>query len=144
MQLRFSKTKAMHDETNSIRNSKWLHSAPQQENYNMMFYFAVSALFAEGLTPACDRIHDDVIKWKHFPRYWSFVWGIYRSPVNSPHKGQWRGAFSSTCAWIKGWVNNREAGDLGRHRTRYDVTVIFLRAQWWHWLSIIYLPELEG
>ena len=36
--------------------------------------------------------HDDVIKWKHFPRYWPFVWGIHRSPVNSPHKGQWRGA----------------------------------------------------
>ena len=31
--------------------------------------------------------HDYVIKWKHFPRYWPFVWGIHRSPVNSPHKG---------------------------------------------------------
>ena len=36
--------------------------------------------------------HDDVIKWKHFPRYWPFVWGIHRWPVNSPHKGQWHGA----------------------------------------------------
>ena len=36
--------------------------------------------------------HDDVIKWKHFPRYWPFVRGIRRSSVNSPHKGQWRGA----------------------------------------------------
>ena len=27
-------------------------------------------------------IHDDVIKWKHFPRYWPFVWGIHRSPVS--------------------------------------------------------------
>ena len=36
--------------------------------------------------------HDDVIKWKHFPRNWPFVPGNYRSPVNSPHKGQWRGA----------------------------------------------------
>ena len=36
--------------------------------------------------------HDDVIKWKHLPRYWPFVRGIHRSPVNSPHKGQWRGA----------------------------------------------------
>ena len=36
--------------------------------------------------------HDDVIKWKHFPRYWPFVRGIHRPPVNSPHKGQWRGA----------------------------------------------------
>ena len=32
--------------------------------------------------------HDDVIKWKHFPRYWPFLRGIHRSPVNSPHKGQ--------------------------------------------------------
>ena len=24
-------------------------------------------------------MHDDVIKWKHFPRYWSFVRGIHRS-----------------------------------------------------------------
>ena len=29
--------------------------------------------------------YDDVIKWKHFPRYWPFVWGIHRSPVNSLH-----------------------------------------------------------
>ena len=35
------------------------------------------------------RLHDDVIKWKHFPRCWPFVWGIHWSPVNSPHKGQW-------------------------------------------------------
>ena len=43
--------------------------------------------------------HDDVIKWKHFPRYWPFVRGIHRSPGNSPHKGQWRGAlmFSLIC-----------------------------------------------
>ena len=36
--------------------------------------------------------HDDVIKWKHFPRCWPFVCGIHRSPVNSPHKGQGREA----------------------------------------------------
>ena len=36
--------------------------------------------------------HDDVIQWKHFPRYWPFVRGIHRSQVNSPHKGQWRWA----------------------------------------------------
>ena len=41
----------------------------------------------------CIRVpHDDVIKWRHFPRYWSFVRGIHQSTVNSPHKGQWRGA----------------------------------------------------
>ena len=70
--------------------------------------------------------NDDVIKWKHFPRYWPFVRGIHRSPVNSPHKGQWRRAllFFFICAWINGWVNNREAGDLRRHRAHYDVTVM--------------------
>ena len=30
--------------------------------------------------------------WKHFPRYWPFCAGIHRSQVNSPHKGEWRGA----------------------------------------------------
>ena len=71
-------------------------------------------------------IHDDVIKWKHFPPYWPFSQGIHRWPVNSPHKGQWRGAsmFSLICAWINGWVNNREADDLRRNRAHYDVTVM--------------------
>ena len=71
-------------------------------------------------------LHDDVTKWKHFPRYWPFVRGIHRSPANSPHKGQWRGAlmFSLICAWINGWVNNCEAGDLRHHCTHYDVMVM--------------------
>ena len=33
-------------------------------------------------------MHDDVTKWKHFPRHWPFVRGIRRSPVNSLHKCQ--------------------------------------------------------
>ena len=75
----------------------------------------------------CSNYHDDVIKWKHFPRYWPFVRGIHRWPVNSPHKGQWRGAlaFSVIWAWINGWVNNGEAGDLRRYRAIYDVTVMW-------------------
>ena len=73
--------------------------------------------------------HDDVIKWKHFPRYWPFVRGIHRFPVNSPHKGQRRGAlmFSLICVWINGWVNDREAGDLRRYHAHYDVTVMDYR-----------------
>ena len=70
--------------------------------------------------------HDDVIKWKHFPRYWPFVQGIHRSPVISPHKGQWHGALmiSFICTWINGSVNNRGAGDLRRHHAHCDVNVI--------------------
>ena len=54
--------------------------------------------------------HDDVIQWKHFPRYWPFVRGIHRSPL--------------ICARINSWVNNGEAGDLRRHRGHYDVIVM--------------------
>ena len=32
--------------------------------------------------------HDDVIKWKHFPRYWPFVRGIHRSPVTGEFHAQ--------------------------------------------------------
>ena len=43
-----------------------------------------------------------------------------------PHKGQRRGALmlSLICAWIGGWVNNRQSGGLWRHRGHYDVTVM--------------------
>ena len=95
--------------------------------------------------------HDDVIKWKHFPRYWPFMRGIYRSPVNSPHEGQWRGAlmFSLIYVWINGWVNNRKAGDLRRYCVHYDVFVMRTvvnhcsffestpKLQWGH---VLYLP----
>ena len=69
-----------------------------------------------------NHMHDDVIKWKHFPRNWPFVRGIHRSP----HKGQWRGAlmFSFIYAWINDWVYNREAGDLRRQCGHYDVIVM--------------------
>ena len=51
-------------------------------------------------------VHYDVIRWKHFPRYWPFVRGIHR----------W--------AWINSWGNNHEAGDLTHHRAHYDVIVM--------------------
>ena len=86
-------------------------------------------------TIAQGEIHDDVIKAKHFPRNWPFVREIHRSPVNFPHKGQWRGAlmFSLIYAWINDWVNNREAGDLRHQHDHYDVIVMnlaFLAAIW--------------
>ena len=28
------------------------------------------------------------------------------------------------CAWINGWVNDPEAGDLRRHRAHYDIIVM--------------------
>ena len=73
--------------------------------------------------------HDGVLEWKHFPRYWPFVRGIQQWPMNSPHKGQWRGAlmFSLITAWTKGWINNRDADNLRRHHIHYHVTAMPLR-----------------
>ena len=76
-------------------------------------------------------VHDDVIKWKHFPCHWPFVRGIHRWPVNSPHKGQWRSAlmFSLIGSWINISVNNGEAGDLRQHCVHYDFTVMLSKFQ---------------
>ena len=40
----------------------------------------------EFLNRQVSSLHDDVIKRKHFPRYWPFVREIHRSPVNFPTK----------------------------------------------------------
>ena len=100
-------------------------------------------------------LHDDVIKWKRFPRYWPFVRGIHRSPMNSPHKGQWCGAsmFSFICPRTNVWVNNWDAGDLTRHSAHYRVTFMprghHQRQSWHHdnsrlsvfiLISILWLP----
>ena len=57
--------------------------AISEQSFNCRFSSSVSC---------CNITHDDVIKWKHFPRYWTFERGIHLPPVHSPHKGQWRGA----------------------------------------------------
>ena len=59
------------------------------------------------------------------------LWREFAGRPGNPrtHKGQWRGAliFSLICAWINGWVNNRETDDLRRHRAHYDVILMFRR-----------------
>ena len=89
--------------------------------------------------------HDDVIKWKHCPYYWPFGLRIDRSPENSPHKDQWRGAlmFSLICVWINDRINNRKDGDSRPHRGHYDV--ILCDCAWapmkqiWKWC--VYIPH---
>ena len=87
-----------------------------------------------------------VYNWIHFPRLTLSWWrhqmetfsallalcaGNSPAPVNSPHKGQWRGAlmFSLICARI----NDCEAGDLRRHRGHHDVNVM-------HWPQLTTKP----
>ena len=72
-----------------------------QGMYRMLAVCQAIVVAFLGITFSCYRD-----TWKHFSRYWPFVRGIHRSPVTSPHKGQWRGVltFYLICAWIKGWV----------------------------------------
>ena len=88
----------------------------------MAYILMISGATEKVRLPTSDLKYDDVIKWKHFPRYWPFV----RLQVNSPKNGQGRGAlmFFYLC-WINAWVNNREAGDLRRHRAHYDAILIY-------------------
>ena len=49
---------------------------------NVFFLFSFFLhywLFMRGETTDNCWLHDDVIKWKHFPRYWPFVREIHRS-----------------------------------------------------------------
>ena len=115
-----------------MKQSKWKLLAEQMEivlrnlRLHEMALLLSYVLIATRMINLPNENIDDVIKWKNFPRYWPFVRGIHRSPVNSPHKGQWRGAvmFSLIWAWMNARVNNREAGDLRRHRPHYGVTVM--------------------
>ena len=94
-------------------------------------------------------MHDDAIKWKYFLRYWPFVLGIHRSPVNSQHKGQWRGALmfilnKRLCKQSRRWWFATPSRSLRRHSNgmhecgQYTVysaylAVIFLqRTSKWH------------
>ena len=77
-----------------------------------------------------------LLKWKHISRHWPFVQGIHRFDRWIPRtKGKWRGAlmlFFFICALTNDWANNLDAGDLRRHRSRYDVTVME-NYQWTRW-----------
>ena len=90
-----------------------------------------------GFTPESVVGHATMARWRHqmetFSASLAICAGNHRSSVNSTHKGQWRGAlmFSVICSWINGLVNNREAGDLRRHRPHYDVNATASGATPW-------------
>ena len=105
---------------------KWNHIQQFHEIF-IALYFAL--LWSSDL-PMSFGAASETLWWRHqmkyFPCYWPFVLGIHRSPVNFPHKGQWRGdlKFSLISAWMNDWVNNREACDLRYHGAHYDVIVM--------------------
>ena len=91
-------------------------------------------LVSQGARASAAMVLTGITWWHHqmetFSALLALCAGNSPVPVNSPHKGQWRGAlmFSLICAWINDWVNNYEAGHLRRHRHRhrghYEVNVM--------------------
>ena len=77
-------------------NLPWTDDRTKTKHNDTKAYFEKYSQWEEGDVNEDDAckparfigwLHDDVIKWKDFPR-WPYVRGIYRSPVDSPHKGQ--------------------------------------------------------
>ena len=66
-------------------------------------------------------------------------------PVELAH---WRGTVMNSLirAWTNGWANNRDPGDLGRHRAHYDVTgiiiLIGLALRWNNCEIIVYFARV--
>ena len=67
--------------------------------------------------------HDDVIRWKYFPRYWPFCgeftghrWILLTKASDAE---LWYFLWSAPAT--NGWVNNRSTCDLRRHRTQHDI-----------------------
>ena len=101
------------------------NNAVSESIYNVLFICTVLCCrFFHHWRLSCR--YDDVIELKSFTRYCLYERGITRLPVVFPHEGQWLGAvmFSLICAWTNSWANNRDAGDLRRHRSHHDVTVM--------------------
>ena len=72
------------------------------------------------------NVHDDVIKWEHFPRYLPFVRVIH-----------WCLMSSLICTWTSGWANNWDTSDLRYHCAHYDITLMIqwcLNHQWFNCL----------
>ena len=72
------------------------------------------------------------IRWKHWQHMMTSSNGnivrVIGSMCGEFTGRRWRGAlvFSLICSWRNGWVNNREAGDLRRHRAYYGVIVMMV------------------
>ena len=102
------------------------------------------------LTKLFHSLHNDVIKWKHFPHYWPFIeectshWWIPLTKVSDESFL----IFSLMCTWINNWVNSSEAGDLRHYCAHHEVIVMSLivtqvecnvkfRTKWQRWSIII-------
>ena len=125
-------------ETNACLSSK-LTSQKLRQNWACMKQIGLNATIPclSSCPTPCEEVsyikdvryvqNDRSARWRHAMKTFSALLPLcaWNSTVNSPHKGQRRPLMCSLiCVWANDWVNNRDAGDLGRHCAPYDVTVM--------------------
>ena len=118
----------------------WLHSISMGPDKCAAY---ASGYIADAYT-CCGRDHDDVIKWKNFPRYWPFVRGIHWWLVDSPHKIFRQGpTYFESPLWTAAasfeyccrWVGN---GPCSRYITWYSLGKLLLFGKW---IELDYFPR---
>ena len=134
-------------ETNPIKNTKALlprwccrhchcHLEPRNKQWTSYTAYPVTLSHGIMMTSSNGNI---------FRVTGPLCWGIHRSLIDSPPKGHLRGAlmFSLICAWTNGWANNRDIGDLRRHRAHFDPIVMVwfvlfcFGTHYFSWISLI-------
>ena len=114
---------------------QFIITVTSHEQYSVSYHQQLACLYNRLFRLTTGK-HRHSTWWRHqmetFSALLALCAGNSPVPVNSPHKGQWRGAlmFSLICVWINGWVNNRKAGDLRRQRGDYDVIVMTSIHRW--------------
>ena len=86
------------------------------------------------------HIHDVVIKWKHFPRYWplcgEFADNRWIPFTKASDAELWYFLWSAPEQMVE--LNNQNAGDLRHHRAHYDVTVM---RKWEVWKTFYHVES---
>ena len=117
------------------------------------------AKFNLGNKKICWHLLPTLTWWRHqmetFSALLALCEGNRRSPDGFPSQRPLARSlvFSLICAWTNGWANNRYVGDMRRHCTHYDVTVMEMaQPSWWKTRSHIphsqhrgfWCPEMQG
>ena len=125
--------------TNNVDWNKYLNT------YNLFKYMVSEPQHSGYCTRMMTSSNENILRFLPLCEWFTGHWWI---PPPPPSKGQWRVhlMFSLIYAWINGWVNNREAGDLTRHRTRYDVALIrkFIFSLYMSWSTVARLRQVHS
>ena len=66
--------------------------------------------------------------WRHQMETFSALLAIHRSPANSPHKGQWRGALMLSLMWAE-----TNSSENSRYASDWDAMVPIVTSLYWDW-----------